>query len=385
MLNKDIEKIIENSSFLKASKEVAAFRNANKDKEILSLGIGDVSTPIIKPIIEAMHKAVDDLADMNTFKGYGAYYGIDSLREIILENEYKEYDFTKEEIFISDGVKSDAGNILELFDDNIKILISNPEYPIYFNSATLLHKNIEIINLNNEFKTPIPNKHVDVIYLCSPNNPTGVAYNYDDLKAWIDYCLKENAYLIFDNVYHCFIRDNNIPNSIYEIEGSKKCAIELRSFSKKASFTGLRVSYYVIPKEIDNHLWQERTINRFNGASYIAQKGAEAYYLKESQDIIKENIKRYHENIDYLKDSFLKMNYEVIGGDNAPFIWVKIKNKMKSWDFFRYILKEINVVIVPGIIFGNNGDDYFRISGLGTIENSKKAIKRFESLNEKNS
>ena len=385
MLNKNLLKIDNITGFSKAQNYVKEYKKKYPRADIVSLGIGDVSKPIVKPIIDAMHKAVDDLADMKSFKGYGNYYGIDELRETILKKEYKKYDFTKEEIYISDGTKSDSTNILELFDKNSKILLADIIYPIYRNGAYALSRKIYTTPLDTDFKMKIPNKHYDIIYICSPNNPIGNAYTYNDLKKWINYCLKEKAIIIYDNVYECFINDKDIPKSIYEIKGAKKCAIELRSFSKKASFTGLRCSYFVLPKEIDNKLFKERTINRFNGASYVAQIAALAYYQKDSQELIKKNLKLYKENIKYLKDSFIKMGFKVIGGDNSPYLWIKIKENIDSFSYFKKLLHDINVIVVPGIIFGKKGDKYFRVSGLGNIDNSKEAIKRIKKYYEKKS
>ena len=383
MLNKDLLKIDQVTGFSKASKYVKEYKENNPKKGVLSLGIGDVSKPIVKPIIDAMHQAVDDLSDMKHFSGYGSYYGLDKLKETILKHEYSSFNFTKDEIFVSDGTKSDSTNLLELFDPKSKILLSEVVYPIYRNGAYALSRKVYTTPLDKDFKMVIPKKHYDIVYICSPNNPIGNAYTYDDLKKWVHYCLKEKAVLIFDNVYECFIRSKDIPRSIYEIKGSEKCAIELRSFSKKASFTGLRCSYFVLPKAIDSKFYKERTINRFNGASYIAQMGAIAYYSKESQKLIQKNLNMYHENIQFLKRSFQDLGFEVYGGEDAPYLWIRIKEKMNSFDYFKKLLNDIQVVVVPGIIFGDKGDSYFRVSGLGTIENSKKAIKRIQTYYEK--
>lgn len=382
MLNKNLLKIDKATGFSAAQEYVRKYKEKYPHKDIISLGIGDVSKPIVKPIIDAMHKAVDELSDMNSFSGYGSYYGLNELRETILKHEYKKYGFSSEEIFISDGTKSDSTNILELFDIKSKILLPEVVYPIYRNGAYALNRKVYEGKLDKDFKMLIPDKHYDIIYICSPSNPIGNAYTYDDLKKWVKYCLKEKAILIIDNVYECFINSKDIPRSIYEIKGAEKCAIELRSFSKKASFTGLRCSYFVLPKYIDKKYFKERTINRFNGASYIAQKGAIAFYTKEAQALIKKNIKIYEENIKYLKDSFISLGFEVIGGIDSPYLWVKIKENIDSFSYTKKLLHDTNVVVVPGIIFGKKGDRYFRVSGLGNIENSKKAIKRLKEYYE---
>ena len=383
MFNRKLTLIDRQHAFSTAGAYVRKYREDHPEKEILSLGIGDVSQPVITPVVKAMHEAVDDLSNMNSFAGYGNYYGIPSLRKAIAEEEYSRYGITADEIYVSDGTKSDAGNILELFDPNCKILTSNPAYPIYRNSALAMGRNIYETPLDENWCPVVPEEHYDIIYLCSPNNPTGVAYTQKELSKWVEYALKEKAIIIYDNVYVCFITEKDIPQSIYAIEGSKKCCIELRSLSKKASFTGLRCSYFVLPHEIDSFLFKERTINRFNGASYVAQKGALATYLPESKVLLAENMERYRKNTAFLRQSFIEMGFEVTGGLNAPYLWVKIKDDTDSFTYFHKILEETGVVIVPGSIFGSLGDHYFRISGLGTLENSQKAIARLREYHEK--
>lgn len=384
MLNKNLDKIEKDNTFSLINKKLNAYKKANPNAKIISLGIGDVSKPISKPVIKAMHKAVDDLADMKTFKGYGSYYGLDELRQTIIKNDYKDFGFTVDEVYVSDGCKSDSTNILELFDKDVKVLLGNPLYPIYKNGCLSLSKTIEEVKLNDNYKLDVPNKHYDVIYICSPNNPIGNAYTYDELKKFVKYAIKEKAIILFDNVYEPFISSNDVPHSIYEIKGAKKCAIEFRSFSKKASFTGLRCSYFVIPKQIDknvNYYWKERTLNRFNGASYVAQIGAIETYSKEAKKIQKQNIKEYMANAKYLRDSFRELGFEVIGGIDAPFMWINVKQD--SWKFFDFCLKKLNVVVIPGIIFGSEGKEYIRVSALGNIENSKIAIRKFKEYYEK--
>lgn len=381
MLNKHLLKIEKENTFSKATRLINEYKDNNPNANIISLGIGDVSKPIVKPIIEAMKKAVEDLGSMDSFQGYGAYYGLKELRETILENEYQNYDLTIDEIFVGDGTKSDSTNILEVFDTNAKILVSNPIYPIYQNGAYALGRDIYFGDSDENYKMLIPKEKYDVIYLCSPSNPVGNALTRDELKAWIHYALDNNSVLIIDNVYRAFIESDEVPFSVYEIEGSKKTCIEMRSFSKACSFTGMRCSYFVIPKEINKdilNLWKERTINRFNGASYVSQKGAIASYKKESKELILKNIEAYKENTKYLKDSFNKLGYKVIGGIDSPYLWIETKNKMTGWETFDLFLKKLNIIIIPGEIFGSRGKYCFRVSGLGNIENSKEAIKRIE-------
>lgn len=387
MLNKDLLQMETKDVYANVTEKVKAFKYENPNAEIISLGIGDVSKPIVKPVIEAMHKAVDDLSSMDTFKGYGGYYGYDFLREAILENEYQQYGFTKDEIYVSDGTKTDSTSILELFDNSSTILLANPTYPIYRDGAAALNRKVEYTTLDENFVMEIPNKKYDIVYICSPNNPIGNAYNKKDLEKWVDYALKNEAVIIFDNVYQGFVRSKEVPKSIYEIEEAKKCAIELKSFSKTASFTGLRCSYYVIPNQIYkdiNVIWKRRTMNRFNGASYIAQKAAEAVFLPQSQKLIKENIDYYLENAKILREGFEKAGYEVVGGKDAPFMWVKSKNQKTSWQMFDYFLKELNIIVIPGIVFGLAGDNYIRISALGKREDGIKCIERILKDEEKN-
>ena len=385
--NEKIVNLEDNDTFLNVTRRINEFKKKNNNVELLSLGIGDVTLPIIKPVITAMHKAVDDLSDKDTFQGYNSSTGCLFLKEKILENEYKEFNFTTDEIYISNGTKTDCTSILELFALDSKICITNAMYPVYRDGAYSLSRNVYYLDANEDtnFIPDIPKEKYDIIYICSPSNPIGNCYSYEDLKKWVNYALDNKSIILYDNVYMPFISSKNVPKSIYEIEGAKKVAIEFRSFSKTASFSGVRCSYYVIPDDIDkdiNKLWRKRTINRFNGTDYIAQRGAEAVYLKESQELIKENINYYKENTKLLYDTFIKLGFKVYGGVDSPYMWVKIKDNMKSWELFDLYLEKLNIIIIPGIIFGDNGDNYFRVSGLGTSNSIKEAIKRLEAYYE---
>ena len=385
-INECLLKMEQNNIFKNIALKVSEYKKNNPDKKIISLGVGDVSKPIVKPIIDAMHEAVDDLADSKTFKGYGSYYGYDFLKEKIIDNEYKDFDISLDEIYISNGTKTDSTSILELFDINSKICITDPIYPIYRDGAASLNRKVFILDIKNDLPV-IPKEKYDIIYLCSPSNPMGIAYKKDYLKKWIIYAIKNKSVILYDNVYSAFIESEDVPKSIYEIEGAKKVAIELRSFSKNASFTGVRCSYYIIPKEIKNNInefWKRRTINRFNGADYIAQKGALASFLPESQKLIKDNIKYYKDNAKLLRKAFSNCGFHFIGGIDSPYLWVKIKENITSWEVFDIFLKTLNIVIIPGIIFGKNGDNYFRVSSLGKKKDVVEAIKRIENYyNEK--
>lgn len=389
-LNENIKKIEDANAFLRVSSVIADYKKNHPNHQVLSLGIGDVSRPIVKPIIEAMHKAVDDLSSMDTFKGYGGSYGYDFLKEKIKEFDYHDLNINQDEIYVSVGTKTDSTNILELFDINSKIAITSIMYPIYHNGAVCLNRNVTCLEgkEENNFIPEIPKEHFDLIYICSPCNPTGICYTYTDLKKWVNYALENKAVILYDNVYSSFITSYDAPKSIYEIENARKVAIEFRSFSKNAGFTGVRCSYYVIPEEIEkgiNNLWKKRTINRFNGADYIAQKGAEAVYLESSQKLIKENIAYYHENARILRKSFEKLGFKVYGGVDSPFMWVRIKDNLTSWEWFNLLLNELEIIVVPGIIFGNSGDSYFRVSALGNRDDIKLIIERLNRYYEKES
>ena len=389
-INDYLKKLDNKYIFMNASKQVAEYKKNHPQEKVLSLGVGDVSRPIVKPVIEAMHKAVDDLSNMETFKGYGASHGYDFLKQKILDNDYKDFNFTLDEIYISNGTKTDSTNILELFDINSRICITDPMYPIYRDGAKSLSRNVEIIkSINKEtFLPEIPKEKYDIIYMCSPNNPTGICYTKKELEKWITYARKNKAVIIYDNVYASFISSEDVPRSIYEIKGADEVAIELRSFSKNASFTGVRCSYYIIPNKIAkdvNKLWKYRTINRFNGADYIAQRGAEAVYTKEAQKEIKKNIEYYKENARILREAFESMGFTISGGIDSPFIWVKIKEQIKSWEYFEFLLEKLQIIIVPGRIFGELGDQYFRVSALAPREVITSALERMKEYYEKES
>lgn len=370
--------------FEKVSEKVKVFQSNNKDVKIISLGVGDVSKPIIKPIINAMHQAVDDLSSEESFRGYGAYFGYDFLKEAIIKSEYEGL-LSQDEIYVSAGSKTDTTSILELFDINSKILITDIMYPVYRDGAKALNRNVRVMPIasKDKFIASPPEEHFDIVYLCSPNNPIGIAYTKNDLTKWINYAKEHKAIILYDNVYSEFIRSQDVPKTIYEIEGAKEVAIEFRSFSKHASFTGVRCSYYAIPKEIDeniNLLWQKRTINRFNGADYIAQRGAAESLASDTKKMLKANIDGYLANAKLLKSTFKEAGFTVWGGEDSPFLWIKTKDQ-SSWEVFDYFLKELNIIIIPGVIFGPGGEGYFRISALAKTENISEAINRINQSN----
>lgn len=380
--NESLLNLENGDSFYLATKMIREYKDTHPNNKVVSLGIGDVSFPICKVVEEAMQKAVIDEANEKTFTGYGSHYGIKALRTAIRDNEYPT--FSIDEIYVSQGTKSDVGDILELFSSDVLVGIPNPTYPIYKNACISLNKNYEEIPCDDNFIPQVPTKHFDVIYLCSPNNPTGISYTYDELKKWIDYAIKEDCVILYDNVYFKFIEHG--VKSIYEVEGAKKCSIEFRSFSKHASFTGIRCSYYVIPNELNkdiNKYWRLRTINRFNGASYVSQIGALATFEKAVKDQLEENIKYYKDNASYLRKAFIDLGYQVYGGLDAPYLWIKCPKDISGWSLFNSFLNELEVVIVPGSIFGNSAANYFRVSALGKKEDIIEAIERIKRYEQK--
>ena len=363
-------------TFSSVLKVVNEYKSKNPNKEFLNLGVGDVSKPIIKPIIDEMVKASNELGNIDTFKGYGYYYGHDFLKEKIVK-EHKGIEI--DEIYISNGAKSDTTNILELFSKDSLVCLFNPTYPVYRDALDIMGMKYEYIaaTIENNFM-PIPNKKYDLVYICSPSNPLGIAYSKEYLKKWIDYAIKNNCIILYDNVYNAFIT-SDIPKSIYEIEGSKKVAIEFNSYSKKASFTGVRCSYYIIPNELiiegANKYWKKRTMIKFNGVDYIAQRGALATYFDESKKYINENILDYLNGAKYMKEVLESLNYTVFGGIDSPYLWVT-KDGLDSYDYFKYMLEELNIIVIPGIIFGTNGKNFFRLSALADMDTIKKSMER---------
>lgn len=379
--NENLYKLDTKDCFRICTEKVKEYKTSHPETKVLSLGIGDVSFPVVPYIAKKMEEAVWRQTQ-NNFIGYGYHFGIPELIKAIKENEYP--NFSEDEIYVSDGTKTDAGNLLEMFSKDALVGVYNPTYPIYINSAYSLNRRIEVIDCDSEYNPVVPNKHFDVLYICSPSNPTGINFSTKVLKPIIDYAIAEGCVILYDNVYFSFIESG--IKSIYEIENARKCAIEMRSFSKHASFTGVRCSYYVVPNEIHpniNKYWKLRTINRFNGASYIAQVGALASFDKKAKVDIGKNIKYYRKNLNYLRESFSKLGYEICGGTDAPYIWVKCKNDLNSWATFELFLNVLGVVVVPGIIFGSKGDGYFRVSALGKYEDIVEAINRIEKYEKK--
>lgn len=393
--------------FSTIAKKVAKFQEENPDKKVIKLGIGDVTLPLANACVEAMKKAADDLSKKESFMGYGPEQGYDFLREKIVEVDFKSrgIDIGKDEIFVSDGAKCDTGNIVDIFAKNNRVAITDPVYPVYldtntmsgrsgkFNSETGKYENIIYMpcTSENNFEPSFPSEVPDMIYLCLPNNPTGTVLTKDQLAKWVEYAKKNKSIILFDSAYEAFITEQNVPHSIYEIEGAKEVAIEFRSFSKTAGFTGVRCGYTVVPKALKgytesgeeinlNKLWNRRQCTKFNGASYITQRGAEAIYTEEGRKQIKENIAYYQENAKIIRTGLQEVSFTVYGGVNAPYIWLKLPNGVKSWDFFDKLLNEIAVVGTPGVGFGPSGEGYFRLTAFGSRENTIEAIERIKEL-----
>lgn len=394
-LNENYLNLKQSYLFSEIAHRVAAYSEANPDKKIIRLGIGDVTRPISDNVIKALHEGVDAQASAETFKGYGPEQGYDFLRNAIVEY-YAENGVSIDagEVFVSDGAKSDTGNITDLFAQDNVILIPDPVYPVYVDTNVMNGRNITYINANAENNfLPMPDKnvHADIIYICSPNNPTGAAYNYEQLQEWVDYALANDAIILYDSAYECFITDKSLPRSIFAIEGAKKCAIEFCSLSKTAGFTGTRCGYTIVPKDLKvvtsngsemslNAMWNRRQTTKFNGVSYIVQKGAAAVFSKEGMAQCRENIAYYQENAKIIADTMARKGIRYFGGVNSPYIWFECPKGMESWEFFDYMLENIQVVGTPGAGFGDNGKNFFRLTGFGTRENTIEAMERFEKL-----
>lgn len=382
--------------FSTIARKVNEYIAANPDNKIIRMGIGDVTLPLVKAVTDAMHLAVDEMGDAATFHGYGPEQGYGFLHEAV-QGYYKNMGITldTDEIFISDGAKSDVGNITDIFGNDNIIMVPDPVYPVYVDTNVMAGREIVYLdsNVSNDF-LPLPptNEYTcpDIIYLCSPNNPTGAAYNKEQLTTWVNYAKENHAIILFDAAYECFITDD-CPRSIFEIEGAKECAIEFCSLSKTAGFTGTRCGYTIVPKTlmgIDsegndvpvNKLWLRRQTTKFNGVSYIIQKGAAAVFSEEGQKQIKENIAYYAENAKIIADTMEECGITYYGGKNSPYIWLQCPDNMNSWDFFDKLLTEIEVVGTPGAGFGNNGEGFFRLTAFNNHNNTKEAMERFKSL-----
>lgn len=401
-VNENYQKLPGSYLFSTIGKKVNAYQEANPDKEIIRLGIGDVTQPIAPAIIEAMHKAVDEMGHAETFHGYAPDLGYAFLRKAIVDNDYKAKgcDISEDEIFVSDGAKSDSANIQEIFAQNNRIAVCDPVYPVYVDSNVMAGRTgtydkatetwSDVIYMPctaaNNFVPEFPKETPDIIYLCLPNNPTGTTLTKDQLQQWVDYANKNGAVIIYDAAYEAYISEDNVAHTIYECKGAKTCAIELRSFSKNAGFTGVRLGFTVVPKELKcgdvslNAMWARRHGTKFNGAPYIVQRAGEAVYSDAGKAQLKEQVAYYMKNAKTIKEGLKNAGYTVFGGVNAPYIWLKTPDKMTSWEFFDYLLEKANVVGTPGSGFGPSGEGYFRLTAFGNYENTVKALDRIKAL-----
>ena len=401
-LNDNYLKLPGSYLFSTIGKKVNAYSQANPDKKIIRLGIGDVTQPLAPAIIKALHSAVDEMADAKTFRGYAPDLGYEFLRNAIAENDYKTRgcDIAADEIFVSDGAKSDSANIQEILSLDNKIAVCDPVYPVYVDSNVMAGRTgtydaaaqtwSDVIympcNAENNFVPELPKETPDVIYLCYPNNPTGTTLTKEQLQVWVDYANKVGALIIYDAAYEAYISEDDVPHTIYECDGARSCAIELRSFSKNAGFTGVRLGFTVIPKDIRcgdtmlHSLWARRHGTKYNGAPYIVQRAGEAVYSAEGKAELKEQVAYYMKNAKTIKDGLAEAGYTVFGGVNAPYIWLKTPDNMTSWDFFDYLLENVNVVGTPGSGFGPSGEGYFRLTAFGSYENTVEALERIKRM-----
>ena len=404
LVNEHFLKLPNNYLFADIAKKVNAFRVSHPRDKVISLGIGDVTRPLCPAVIEAMHKAVDEMATTATFRGYGPEHGYDFLREAIIKNDFlpRGIHLDPNEIFINDGAKSDTGNIQELVRWDNSIGVTDPIYPVYIDSNVMIGRagvlkdgkwsNVTYMpcNAENNFVPQLPEKRVDIIYLCYPNNPTGTVITREELKKWVNYAIKNDTLIFYDAAYEAYIQDPDIPHSIYEIKGARKVAIEFHSYSKTAGFTGVRCGYTIVPKELMattldgqkvplNPMWNRRQCTKFNGTSYISQRAAEAIYTPEGKKQVKETIKYYMDNATLMRQTLIKLGFEVFGGENAPYILLKTPDGMPSWKFFDRMLYEAHVVCTPGVGFGPSGEGYARLTAFGEHEQCMEAMERLKN------
>lgn len=401
-INENYLKLPGSYLFSTIAKKVSAFQEANPDREIIRLGIGDVTQPLAPAIIDSLHQAVDEMADARTFHGYAPDLGYEFLRNAIVKNDYisRGCDIAADEIFVSDGAKCDSGNIQEIFSQDNKIAVCDPVYPVYVDTNVMAGRTgtydpgsetwSDVIYMpctaENNFAPELPKETPDLIYLCFPNNPTGSTITKDQLQVWVDYANKSGAVIIYDAAYEAYISESDIPHSIYECEGARSCAIELRSFSKNAGFTGVRLGFTVVPKELKagdvslHSLWARRHGTKYNGAPYIIQRAGEAVYSDAGKIQLKEQVAYYMKNAETISRGLTEAGYEITGGVNAPYIWLKTPDQMTSWEFFDHLLERASVVGTPGSGFGPSGEGYFRLTAFGSYENTAEAMERIKKM-----
>lgn len=393
--NENFLELKESYLFSEVAKRVSTFREKYPERSVIRLGIGDVTLPLGKTVVEAMRSAAEEMGYAETFRGYGPEQGYDFLRNAIA-GHYRTFgvELDADEIFVSDGAKSDTGNITDLFSKDNTVLIPDPVYPVYVDTNTMNGRNIVYINgtAENDF-LPMPDRsvHADIIYICSPNNPTGACYNRTQLREWVDYALENDAVILFDSAYESFVSDETLPHSIYEIEGAERCAVEFCSLSKTAGFTGTRCGYTIVPKSITsvaadgrtmnlNKMWNRRQCTKFNGVPYVIQRAAEAVFSDDGMAEARAMTAAYMENARIISETMEELNIRYTGGINSPYIWFECPFGMNSWDFFDYLLENAGVVGTPGVGFGKNGNNWFRLTAFNSKENTVEAMKRFRSL-----
>ena len=386
MISENYLKLSESYLFAEIARKVNDYKKKHPEADVISLGIGDVTQPLAPAVVGALHKAVDEMAVAASFRGYGPERGYDFLREAIVENDFRRHgiDVEADEIFVSDGAKSDTGNFQELLSEKCVVAVTDPVYPVYVDSNLMAGRRIVKLPCTpeNGFVPELPSDHVDVIYLCYPNNPTGTTLTKAQLKVWVDYATQEEALIFYDAAYEAYIQSEDVPHSIYEIPGASKCAVEFHSYSKTAGFTGIRCGYTVVPKTLRmplNALWNRRQCTKFNGASYLSQRAAEAIYTSQGKVQIKETISYYMKNAHVMRASLTDMGFKVYGGIDAPYLWVKAPDNMTSWEFFDWMLQSAHIVCTPGVVFGDKGDGFVRLTAFGTHENTVKALRRINS------
>ncbi len=401
-INDNFEKLPESYLFSEVARRLNEYKAAHPEADVVRMDIGDVTLPIAGCVVSAMHRAVEDMADAATFHGYGPEQGYSFLRDAIAAADYQSrgIGIDADEIFISDGAKSDLGNLGDIYSSDSIVAVADPGYPVYVDSAVMSGRGGDRLpdgrwsrivylecNAENGFRPAVPDVHADIVILCSPSNPTGAVMTREDLREWVDYALREKSLIIFDSAYEAFVRNPSLPRSIYEIEGAEKVAIEIRSFSKTAGFTGLRCGYTVVPKALTGtdasgrevsirKLWNRRQCTKFNGAGYVVQRGAEALYSSEGRESVRNNIDYYLENAGIIRRSLSQAGYAVFGGEDSPYVWIKGKNGESSWQLFGDMLEKYNISCTPGIGFGVSGDGYIRLTGFNSRENTLKAMKR---------
>ena len=394
-INENFLELSDNYLFAEIAKKVRAFKAQHSEADVISLGIGDVTQPLCPAVVEALHKASDEMGQSATFRGYGPEQGYDFLRDAIVEHDFRArgIDIASDEIFVSDGAKSDTGNFQELLHADSVVAVTDPVYPVYVDSNVMAGRRIVTLpcTAENGFVPELPKEHVDVIYLCYPNNPAGTTLSHKELYQWVDYAIKNDALILYDAAYEAYIQSEKVPHSIYEVPGAKHCAVEFHSYSKTAGFTGVRCGYTVVPKNVMargadgkvvslNALWNRRQCTKFNGTSYLSQRAAEAIYTPEGKQQIRAVIDYYMENARIMREELAELGFKVYGGENAPYLWLRVPDGMTSWDFFDWMLRSAHVVCTPGAGFGPSGEGYVRLTAFGTHENTEKALERIKTL-----